>query len=66
MSKEELIKQLPIYKSHEFDGVRWFIEFVPPPWLDGEGAVINDEFFEKDYNNLMRVRKLLVEARQTN
>ena len=60
----ELIKPLPGYLSHEHDGERWFVEFAPPPWLDGEGAVINDNFFDKDYKRLMSFRPKLIEQRK--
>jgi hypothetical protein len=62
--KVELIKQLPGYLAHEHDGQRWFVEFMPPPWLDSEGAVINDDFFDVDYPRLNDYRIKLIEQRK--
>lgn len=64
INKVELIKQLPGYLSHEHDGQRWFIDFSPPPWLDGEGIVINDDFFDVDYNRWKSQRTELIEQRK--
>ena len=61
--KIEKIKALPGYKSCTFDGVRWLIEFVPPSWLDGESASLNDEHFDNDYPLLLRSRKAVTENR---
>jgi len=61
--KVEKIKALPGYRSHTFDGVRWLVEFIPPPWLDGESAALNDEHFDNDYPLLLRSRKAVTENR---
>jgi hypothetical protein len=63
-TKVDMIKALPGYKSHEYDRGRWHIEFVPPSWLDGDGAVINDCFFDDDIAKLRRDRELITEHRR--
>jgi len=62
--KEVLVRQLPVYLTHEFDGQRWFVEFWPPPWLDREGAVFSEEFFDIDYPSFKDYRIKLIEQRK--
>lgn len=59
--KEILVRQLPGYLTHEFDGQRWFVEFGPPPgvFIERDGDIINDSFFDEDYSRVKRQRELL-------
>jgi len=63
--KVAIIRSLPGYENHKYSAGCWIIHFVPAPWMDIDGAIIDDTHFDRDIERERNFREKLIQQRNT-